>query len=384
MSCIQYYSVTGNDDIDREIWDQFDNVNKDDGDMSDDDFSDSEGNYCINDDCCAPSEYFVKDNYRVMCTECGTQQSEIITDEPEWNNYADSSGGFSKDNSRCSFPSKSNNPFESECKTFIPKGIVFEITVKQCNNDKCKKYTHSLDDVVCSHCGYDDLTKKKVKRDLSRIHMRFTYNHREKSFNTVKDEIEAYCTERYSIPVINTATELWGEIMKADKLTRGGVRKGLIACCVYYSCIHNRSPRTIDQICKDFQMDDSVNFNKGNKEFQQVFETSSRWSHVLTNTVTSNNLLPSFCNKLGMNFQFIKKCERFYDKLKIGTKLRVAPKSAAAGVIYFMCKHEDKNITADEVSKTLNVCAPTLSKTVELINELADKKRRKQQIKNNK
>lgn len=370
--------VTGDEMVDREIWENM-NGQHDIGSTDDtgSEFSDSEGNYCINDDCCAPVDYFVRDSHKIVCSECGTQQS-IVMEEQEWSNYADSFGGFSKDNSRCSYPSKSNNPFESECKTFIPKGCMFDIIVRQCNNEKCKKYYHNVNDKVCYKCGDTDSTKKTVKRDLSQIHMRFSYNHKEKSFNNVRDEIESYCTENYSSAVISTATDLWGTIMIEEKLTRGGVRRGLIASCVYYACIHHRCPRTIDQICKDFHMKDSVNFNKGNKEFQQVFETSKRWSHLVTNTVTSDNLLSMFGSSIGMDFQFIKKCERFYDKLKIRTKLRVAPKSAAAGVIYFMCKHEGHDVTFEYISKNLNVCIPTLTKTVEHINKLVDKKRKKQ------
>lgn len=359
------------------IWKDF-NPRNDDNDDSDDDsvFSDTDGNYCINDECCAPQSYFVINKGTSMCNKCGFLQKQIL-EEQEWNNYTDSTGGYSKDNSRCPYPSNSNNPFESEHKTFIPKGYMINFTVKACLNESCRRFFHDMDSTSCSRCGGTEYVKKNIKRDLSMIHIRQCYNHREKSYNNVKHEILAYCTDKYSGCVINTATELWGEIMKANKLTRGGVRKGLIACCIYYSCIHNKCPLTIDQVCKDFDMEDSVNFNKGNKEFQQVFEISKKWAHVLTNTVTSDSLFAPFCEKLGMEFKFIKKCEHFYEKLKIGTKLRVAPKSAASGVIYFMCKHMGKDVSVEEISKKLNVCVPTLTKTIDLISELVEKKRLK-------
>ena len=69
---------------------------------------------------------------------------------------------------------------------------------------------------------------------------------------------------------------LWGQIMLKRKLTRAGVRKGLIACCLYYSCLSHKCPRTPLEICKDFHMKDTKQFNKGDKEFRETFETSSK------------------------------------------------------------------------------------------------------------
>jgi transcription initiation factor TFIIIB Brf1 subunit/transcription initiation factor TFIIB len=357
------------------LWDEYKNyqeyLERQHDSDSDSEFDDTDGNYCINDDCCRPSDCFVQTNGFILCNYCGTAQDTIISDEKDWNNYADGMGR-SQNNGRCAGPNNSLNPFKSELTTFIPKGYSDNIQTRVCKD--CGKYVMSYADKVCRHCNSDKLVFKTVRQDLSKLHMRFSYNHREKSFDNVKTIMEGV-SEKYPQQLVNTALTLWGEIMIARKLTRAGVRKGLIACCVYYSCLHHGCPRTPIEICKDFQMSDTKDFNKGDKEFRETFETSEKWSHMLKTTSESEQFFIRFCSLLELEFSMNNKCINLYNKYDLG-KMEVIPKSAAAGIIYYICTKKKIKLSKTTVSKKLGVCNPTLTKTVKLIEQAIRKKKK--------
>lgn len=342
---------------------------------TDSDFSDEEGNYCINDDCVMPSDNFIEQNGSMVCNICGTTQY-TIHEEQEWNNYLDSQGGYTANNSRCSAPSNSDNYFSNNCGTFLPQGFKMQMTVKVCQSCKgkknCKVYFHKFEDKTCRKCGGEEYVKETIYRDISKLHMRLNYNHKEKSFNLVKTYIENFCTEEYSKPTIDTAMQLWEEVMKANKLTRAGVREGLIACCIYYACIHNNGPVSVEKICKDFKMVGNSNFNKGEREFKHVFENSPKWSHLLKDTINPDDMFTGFCTKLDLPYKYVHKCKEFVDKYKLN-KLSIDPKSIASGVIFVICKQNGIILKKVDVCKKLNVCNPTLSKAETLINKKIEK-----------
>jgi len=193
----------------------------------------------------------------------------------------------------------------------------------------------------------------------------------------IKIILEGASIEKYSFSVRKTSKILWSEIMKDKKLTRAGVRKGLIACCLYYACINHDSPRTPIEICNDFGMSDTKQFNKGDKEFIHTFENKARWSHLLTKTLKSDDYLTRYCNKLknegviyeNVSFTILKKCKIVNDKLdnKISCYF---PKSIAAGIIYYVYKQEGFSITMNKIANSLGVCPPTLSKVVKSIKQI--------------
>ena len=229
--------------------------------------------------------------------------------------------------------------------------------------------------INCERCDSTKLVRKTISQDLSKLHMRDNYNHREKSFDTVKDIIENFVGHKYQNNIITTALTLWGQIMLKRKLTRAGVRKGLIACCLYYSCLSHKCPRTPLEICKDFHMKDTKQFNKGDKEFRETFETSERWSYLLQKTSDSDEFFVRFCSILNLDYSFKNKCSDLYNKYDL-ENMEVVPKSAAAGIIYFLCDKEGVKLSKTTVSKKLGVCNPTLTKTIKLIEKAIKKKKK--------
>jgi transcription initiation factor TFIIIB Brf1 subunit/transcription initiation factor TFIIB len=286
----------------------------------------------------------------IICSLCGLVLSSKISDSAEWNNYTDS-GGYSSNNSRCGTSTKTTdiNPFTSELSSFVPKGV---------KN-------------VCFQDG------KMIKYDISKLHIKNSFNHLQKSFNGVESILENITSDKYPKRIVMTATMLWGEIMKTKKVTRAGVRKGLIACCLYYSCIHYNCTRSPLEICKDFGMEDTKQFNKGDKEFKDTFENIPAWSHLLTKTSNSDDYFSRFCSDLemhhlikeGLAFQLAKECRETYETIKYDL-VGLFPKSSACGIIFWVMKKNKIPVTKTNLSKALNICSPTLSKTCQAIVDL--------------
>lgn len=301
----------------------------------------------------------IKSDGYYVCGLCGIVIRPRISDTAEWTNYMDTGGGNSVNNSRCGniFKTTDINPFINEYNSsFIPKGV---------KN-------------ICYENG------KIVKYDISKIHLKNNFNPLQKSFNNVEEHMDQITSDKYSKRVVTTAKILWGEIMNSTKVTddgesirkiiRAGVRKGLIACCLYYSCIHYNSTRTPLEICNDFGMNDTKQFNKGDKEFKEIFENIPKWSHLITKTSNSDDYFGRFCSELELNhvikenlaFNLAKECRNIHEDIK--DKLHnLFPKSSACGILFWVLKHNKINITKTNLSKILNICGPSLSKCCAVI-----------------
>lgn len=282
------------------------------------------------------------------CTKCGLTLYPRISDSAEWGNYSDSAGNPTS-SSRCGTTSVSEtNPY-SNSYSFMPPGV---------KN-------------ICYKNGV------QVKYDITSVHVRNCANHKTKSFSVVEDTIDEM-SDKYSPRILSTAKMLWSEITRFEKvsedgntkkkITRAGVRKGLIACCVYYACINFNSTRSPSEVCADFGLC-TRQFNKGNREFKEIFETSPRWGHLLRKTSGSDDYFNRFCSDLEMNgvigessaFELALECKDIYEKIKENLH-GLFPKSAACGIIFCVLRRRGILVTKTSVSRILGICGPSLTK----------------------
>jgi transcription initiation factor TFIIIB Brf1 subunit/transcription initiation factor TFIIB len=295
---------------------------------------------------------FIENNGYLTCTGCGSVIKSVISDLAEWNNYSDSTGSMTN-NSRCGNSVKSTdiNPYNTTSgSSFIPKGV---------KN-------------VCIKEG------KVIKYDISRIHIQNNTNHLQKSFMIVENFLDNITIDKYPRRIVLTAKTLWAEIMKSKKITRAGVRKGLIACCLYYACIYHDCTRSPIEICNDFSMIDTKQFNKGDKEFKEIFENIPKWSQLLTKTSNSDDYFSRFCSMLELehiikentSFNLSKECKEFYEQIK-DKLIGLFPKSIACGIIYYILKKNNENVSKTKLSKCLGICNPTLTKTLTVIYQVS-------------
>lgn len=299
-------------------------------------------------ECQSDENYQIVSEGNVICILCGIVINKMICDSAEWNNYTDSSG-FTKNNSRCGTGLSNStdiNPFIRENSSFIPKG------------SSCIIYKNG----------------KSMRYDVSKIHIKKNSNHRYKSFNQVELHLENIGSDKYPDDIIITAKKIWAEILNIKKTTRAGVRKGLLACCLYYACINHDCTRTPIEICKDFGMSDTKQFNKGNKEFKEIFEQIPKWSYLLTKSSDSDDYFARLTCELEMNnyipegsaFSISIDCKEKYKMLNKELAC-VFPKTAACGLILWNLKHKNIQITKLDLSKTLDICIPSITKCYKII-----------------
>lgn len=315
---------------------------------------------CVNKGCMGTEEDFVESDGSNICEICGFQQSTVI-ESVEWVNHS-SNGAFSENKSRVGLPNISNNPFKDSSHSFVPKGSYQTVDVKVCED--CRKIYPKKSNDCCDKCGSKKWKYEKKRYDMAYLNTCINKNHKEKSFDIVSNTIETYCQDRFPHSVKNTAEKLWGEIMKANKLTRGSIRIGLIACCVYYACIHNNCVKQIEYIAQIFNISVS-NFHRGDKHFKDTMHNNPNWSGLVKNTLECENLFIPFLVQLELPLSYNEKCEQLNSKYSLD-ELNLVPKSLAVGIIFYIVKPEKKFLKTD-FCKKVKICIPTLTKTEKMI-----------------
>lgn len=282
----------------------------------------------------------------MVCRGCGTTQGTDISMEAEWNNYKGADGGDEPDKARAYCAKDEMNPFSQETATRMAKGLRVNYTGKD---------------------------GKKKSFDISKLLDQMNYSHKQKSFDMVKGFLENSLTNKFHVTIVKTSQILWGEIMKSGKITRAGVRKGLIACCVYYSCLHHNNTSSPLDICQSLGMEDTKEFVKGDKEFKEILENHPIWGDLIRKTSNSDSFFSQFCTKLSLDFHVLRMSSitfNFHRK----TLAQVIPKSAAAGCILFVCMREGIAMTKTQISKELGVCIPTIVKVLGIIEKSEEKR----------
>lgn len=272
-----------------------------------------------------------------VCTSCGHQtDSRLMHDGPDWHDY----DCLKPSASRCGLPSDPHNPYDNNLGTYIPRGFRVQI--------------------------WHEEKKKFIWIDLANTHIRISANPKRKSFNIVKEAMKtAGGTLGLNLKILSTAYEFWAEVMRQKKLTRAGPRRGLQACCIFYATIQHEVVRNPLEICKAFLMDDTRDFNKGDKEIRDVFE-GTKYESLLNRTSTADDLLDRFVSILKLKFFLHKECHALYD-LNKRSLAAVSPKSAAAAIVYYVGKKHKYKLTKAKIAKKLQVCNPTLNKSLRLI-----------------
>ena len=278
---------------------------------------------------------------QVVCTECGfVIESSYIDPGAEWNNYVDDMGGRTS-GERCGGVLDPTNPFDSIGSIMAPN-IFTKITLPD---------------------------GKVITKNLKNTYIRTHYTSKQRAFNEGKYAFDNIVhANRLPENVLTNAKMFWGIILKTDILTRGGNRRGLKACCLYYSCISVRSARSRDEIIAMFDITDSKDFSKGEKIFREIFEKNSEYSWILYKNTNSEDMFPRYVSKLGLDFSVTKKMyviDRDCNQHLLG----VNTKSKIAGMIYYVTNrvYNLKKPNKTTVAKTVGVCNPTLNKVIEII-----------------
>ena len=267
----------------------------------------------------------------IVCTACGVINGDQIIDESaEWNFGADEAASGGKDPARCGMPT---NPFfeKSGCSTIIGGS----------NN---KNFF------------------------MKRLHAQMAMDYVERSRYHMFVKIGRMC-ESLSPAILDTVKCYYVQ-MTTEKLSRGNVRKGLIACCIYYACKKDKVTRSIKEISAICEIEPSV-FNNAHKIFRDIMKDNIP-NELFEETTQVDDLITRFCGYL--NFDRKKRCyfqkqitnmNNIIDKTQI--LIGKTPSAITASCIFYICQKEKEDITKKIISQQVNVSIVTINKIYQLL-----------------
>ena len=322
-----------------ELWKDFMNH---DSTLNSEDFNNKRTTNCKN--CGNSSENFIRhiSDGDIICPNCGVvQESHYITDEPEWNNY-NNDEGFKVNNIRCGPPLDPTNPYDTG-NSFIPKYMwTFHY-----DSNGIKRYTN-----------------------LSKMAIRTFYSSKQRAFDEGKYSFEQIQSRlELTENVFNTAKLFWGIILKTDILKRGGNRRGMKACCIFYACLSVKQQRNREDIASAFDINGSNDFTKGEKIFREIFEKNSEYAWILYKNSDNESMYSRYISELNLPY----KTNKIMNMIKEHCKdhlLGIAAKSEIAGILFYTCKEvmKLKHPNKSKITTIVGICNPTLNKVIEILN----------------
>jgi transcription initiation factor TFIIIB Brf1 subunit/transcription initiation factor TFIIB len=197
---------------------------------------------------------------------------------------------------------------------------------------------------------------KYVYSDIYRLQISTNYSSAQKALDNTRNIINSIFgilkTPKYEF----FAMKLWESVSK--KTHKGSLRKGLIACCIYYSCIHNNYPIDNTEICRYLGIDTKC-FNKTNKEFINLLDPK------FFSTVTKNLEIEDYFNKYCFKFEDIdydqrfllyKKCIELYkllDEKNCKSIKNYNKKIVASSIIYIVSINNNMSLKRTDIIKIL-------------------------------
>ena len=288
---------------------------------------------CI--DCKADTLFSDRTNGSIVCTSCGSvNENSFIDESAEWNfNSEDAAQG--KDPSRCGCPT---NPFfeKSSMSTFIGG-------------------------------------KGKTNWLLRRIHQQQSMDYIERARWHIFEGINRVA-EAHSLPLIVTnQAKLYYKELSGKKLSRGGVRKGLIACCFLYACKVCNVPRSVKEIANMCDID-TAKINNATKIFEDVMNIQESKSELGSANTKSNDLISRFVAYLNLDKkekqQIIKKIDVLNEQIeKTGILVGKTPSAITSAMVFFVLSKDGHSVNKKNLASQHNISVVTLNKIVKIIEQ---------------
>ena len=273
---------------------------------------------------CGNDDFIVEDNMHI-CKKCCSIVSRVIENTAEWRFYGNDDNRDG-DPSRCGMPT--NN--------LLPKSSIGSMI----------------------GCGYKD------NIDIRRIRMFQMWNsmpYDERTLWNVFDKMTAN-TINNGIPqkVIDNAKVLYKKASE-KKISRGDNKEGLIASCIYHSCLLNKVPKSSKDIAKMFNIS-HVTLNKGNSRFQTLLQ-------INVSSPDPIDFISQYGNNLDMAITDINKCKLLVQVIEENEIMNDnSPTSSAAGILYYYATVKNLGYTKKKFALACNVSEVTIIKCYKIIN----------------
>lgn len=267
------------------------------------------------------------------CTHCGFVDDVFISDEAEWTSGIDGDGVVS-DPSRCGAPTDTDLFSENWGMSTIMQTRGQSYSVKK----------------------------------LSRISFHSSMNHRDRSlfhvykeFDTVRDILGLNDT------ITRTAKIMYKKFSES-KLTRGGVRSGVKANCIFMACKLHNYPRTTKEIADAFDistrdMGRTITMFEESSDEQTMTFTKPR--DVVVRIMQNINISDERTKKLMKN-KILKSCDALENCVKLMGK---TPNGVASAIVYTVLAREGLAISKQVVCQAANVSVPTLNKIETIVKQ---------------
>jgi len=266
-----------------------------------------------------------------ICTECGTINTEVFEQRPEWTNFEDGP----KDNGRCGAPT---NQFSQNLSigTVISGGNSAMKRIQQWNSSSYKE--RSLNDVL-----------KNIEVNMKRFIIKK---------NVIDEAKHLYFN-------ISNIKHTDGYNKGKNIIIRGLNRLGLIAACAYYGAKLQGIPRSTKEIATIF----GIKLTQVTKGCRKFLELNNYQSKTYTlHSSHAHDFIDRFGYKLKLKKNHIDIAIRIAENIN---KLDIAsdhqPTSMAAGSILLTSYIYDLNIPKKEISEVFNISEVTITKAFKKI-----------------
>ena len=194
---------------------------------------------------------------------------------------------------------------------------------------------------------------------IRRLHT-WTLEYRERSLTAVYNDIQLKC-QNYGLRacIIEEAKKLYKEVSD-QKISRGAIREGLIAACVYMACNYNDAPRNAKEISEIMQIP-ITDITRGLKKYRSVMGFKAIKEIRSTKL---DDFLDRFCSGLQIEGELRNKVKMVSENAyNSGIVKANTPPSIVAGSMLVVCIYYNiKNISKNEISKVCHSSQVTINK----------------------
>lgn len=258
------------------------------------------------------------------CTSCGRCDSEYVSDEPEWRGGMDDDGEVSD-------PSRVGAPTDDRFSESWSMGTIMNVRF---------------------NASY-------AQKKLARIDFHTSMNYKDRSLFHNYQDIERAGKHVLSLPpyVVSEAEHMYKKFSQ-ERLTRGAVRMGIKANCLYQACKNNGIARTVPEIAEAFGIPNK-DISRTSEMFRDVIDTSAkpsitRASNVVSRMFNDLTMIPEE-DRRRLRCKAVRICEHIQESMALMGK---TPKTIAATVIYVLVETVNKFV----ICQVCGVSVPTLNK----------------------
>ena len=256
----------------------------------------------------------------IICLDCGLRLEELVDTSPEWRFYG-SADNKQSDPTRCG----------SVINPLLPKS--------------------SMGTIISGRGNYN----------MKKLHGWNTMPYKERSLWLVFNIISSNCVNGDLPACISDEAKKLYKDLSEKVISRGKVRKSLIACCVYFACKKKQVARSDKEIAQLFKLN-IREMSKGQKKFRKIFSNYDDMGDNFSPT-RPTDFIPRFCSKLMITPEHKLQIEEI---IKIATDKKIllgsTPPSIVAGSIFYVSDHHKLGINKKKISAQCFTSEVTITK----------------------